>query len=127
MVRGGGVRSSRPQRPHGSPCGLLFARFLVYYADMHIDVAALAKLVRLEVPEAELEKLEREIPDILKFVETIQQAAGEVKPEAPNLRNVMRPDENPRESGIYTERVLVNAPARKGDRIAVKQVVSRKK
>ena len=94
---------------------------------MHIDVAALAKLVRLEVPEAELEKLEREIPDILKFVETIQQAAGEVNPEAPNLRNVMRPDENPRESGIYTERVLVNAPARKGDRIAVKQVVSRKK
>ena len=43
------------------------------------------------------------------------------------LRNIMRADENPHESGKYTEKLLKAAPARDGDRVAVKQVISRKK
>ena len=42
--------------------------------DPAIDVRALAKLARLEVSDAELAKLEKEIPDILAFVETIKKA-----------------------------------------------------
>ena len=104
---------------------------------MVIDVAALAKLARLEVSDGELAKLEKEIPEILHFVETIQAAsadasafdkssaeqAGEPKKA---LRNVMRDDENPHESGKYTEKLLKAAPARSGDRVAVKQVLSRR-
>ena len=106
-----------------------------------VDVAVLAKLARLEVSEEELKKLEKEIPDILHFVEQIQaasavgrteSASGETK-SAPGsgeakkgLRNVMRADENPIESGKFTEKLLEAAPAREGDRIAVKQVISRK-
>ncbi|HTR18714.1 MAG TPA: Asp-tRNA(Asn)/Glu-tRNA(Gln) amidotransferase subunit GatC [Candidatus Paceibacterota bacterium] len=92
-----------------------------------VDVRALAELARLEVSDAELAKLEKEIPDILKFVEQIQQVGTKAAPSSPELRNVMRADENPLESGIYTEKLLEAAPKRKGDRIVVKQVVSRKK
>jgi aspartyl-tRNA(Asn)/glutamyl-tRNA(Gln) amidotransferase subunit C len=92
-----------------------------------VDVAALAKLARLEVSDEELARLEKEIPDILKFVETIQKADVSGVTEAKSLRNVMRVDENPIESGKHTEALLKAAPAREGNRVAVKQVISRKK
>lgn len=92
-----------------------------------VDVAALAKLARLEVSADELKKLEREIPDILGFVETIQSVDTSSVATTPMLRNVMRADESPHESGMYTEKLLDAAPAREEDRIAVKQVLSRKK
>ncbi|MDO8561924.1 MAG: Asp-tRNA(Asn)/Glu-tRNA(Gln) amidotransferase subunit GatC [bacterium] len=112
-----------------------------------VDVRALARLARLEVSDEELAKLEREIPDILKFVETIQAVSaqgydeprtvsgGAVTP-SPSFqadrvsigtcrRNVLREDENPHEGGIYTEALMKAAPARVGNRIAVKQVLKR--
>ena len=92
-----------------------------------MDIAALAKLARLEVSDAEITKLEKEIPDILAFVETIQKADVSTEAKTDGLRNVMRADENPIESGKYTKTLLDAAPAREGDRIAVKQVISRKK
>ena len=92
-----------------------------------VNVSALAKLARLEVSTEELARLEKEIPDILKFVEQIQSAdIAEVK-MVQELRNVMRADENPHESGKYTEKLLDAAPAREGNRVAVKQVLSRNK
>ncbi len=94
---------------------------------MDVDIAALAKLARLEVSDAEMVKLETEIPAILHFVETIQKASTGKEANAPALRNVMRADENPIESGKYTKTLLDAAPAREGDRVAVKQVISRKK
>lgn len=95
--------------------------------DVPIDVRSLAALARIEVPEAELAKLEEELPNILGFVETIQRANVAEITQAPALRNVMRDDANPHESGIYTEKLLEQAPAREGNRLAVKQVLSRKK
>ncbi|MBI2612343.1 aspartyl/glutamyl-tRNA amidotransferase subunit C [Candidatus Kaiserbacteria bacterium] len=92
-----------------------------------IDVAALAKLARLEVSAEELAKLGKEIPNILAFVEIIQQAGAGAEHKGEGLQNVMRADENPHESGIHTEKLLSAAPAREGDRIAVKQVISRRK
>lgn len=96
-------------------------------ADVEVDIKALAKLARLEVSDAELAKLEKEIPDILHFVDTIQKADVPIESKSPAHRNVMRADDNPHESGKYTEVLLKAAPARVGNRIAVKQVISRKK
>jgi aspartyl-tRNA(Asn)/glutamyl-tRNA(Gln) amidotransferase subunit C len=91
-----------------------------------VDIKALADLARLELSEAEMAALEKEIPDILKFVEQIQSVATDAKPASPELRNVMRSDENPHETGEYTERLLQAAPKSESGRIVVKQVVSRK-
>ena len=92
-----------------------------------IDVRALAKLARLEVDDAELAKLGKEIPAILTFVETIQKVSADAPTFTPSVRNVVRADENPHEGGAYTEALLSAAPSRSGNRIAVKQVLSRKK
>lgn len=92
-----------------------------------VNIAALAKLARLEVSDAEITKLETEVPDILAFVETIQKVKVSTEAKGDGLRNVMRADENPHESGKYTEILLGAAPARAGNRVAVKQVISRKK
>ena len=108
--------------------------YSVVMGEPNVDVRALAALARIEVGDAELETLEREIPDILKFVETIQ--AASVHPPTPStnsgqagsgLHNVMRDDGEPHESGMYTEKILAQAPAQKDGRLVVKQVISRKK
>ncbi|MCR4280790.1 MAG: aspartyl/glutamyl-tRNA amidotransferase subunit C [Candidatus Kaiserbacteria bacterium] len=92
-----------------------------------VDVRALASLARLEVHDDELAKLEKEIPDILKFVETIQKISGGEATPSPKLINVMRADENPHEGGIYTEALIKAAPASTDNRIVVKQVLTRKR
>jgi len=92
-----------------------------------LDITALAKLARLEGSSEELARLEKEIPSILEFVRTIQTVDVSGVQEDKGLRNVMRADENPHETELYTKKLLDAAPAREGDRIAVKQVISRKK
>nr|AQQ75006.1 hypothetical protein [uncultured bacterium] len=92
-----------------------------------VDVAALAKLARLEVAAEELAKLETEIPAILGFVEQIQAVAADSTPVSPEHRNIMRDDADPHEGGIYTRDLLDAAPAQKDGMVAVKQVVSRNK
>ena len=90
-----------------------------------VDVKTLASLARLEVSDAELKKLEKDISAILGFVETIQKAdVGEPR-RAPVLQNVMREDGEPHESGIHTKELLDAAPAHKKGYVAVKQVLSR--
>jgi len=90
-----------------------------------VDVAALAKLAKLEVAPDELTKLEKEIPAILGFVDTIQTVAADATHESPTHRNVMREDADPHESGLHTRTLLDAAPAQKDDQIAVKQVISK--
>src|SRR6266704_6153979 len=92
-----------------------------------VDIAALAKLARLEISPEEIGKLEREIPPILSFIETIQKASGDAPKSDPDLRNVMRDDDSPDPSGAYTEDLLADAPEKRDNKIVVKQVISRKK
>lgn len=91
-----------------------------------VDIKALADLVRLEISDAEVAKLEKEIPDILKFVEQIQSVASDARPTSPELHNVIRADEDPHETGMYTEKLLAAAPKSEDGRVVVKQVVTRK-
>jgi aspartyl-tRNA(Asn)/glutamyl-tRNA(Gln) amidotransferase subunit C len=92
-----------------------------------VDVAALAKLARIEMSSEELARMQQELPSIIEFVRVIQGVDVSNAPKEAGLHNVMRADENPHETGLYTERFLEAAPAKEKDRIAVKQVVSRKK
>ena len=63
----------------------------------------------------------------MKFVETIGEADVSGVKESKALRNVMRADENAIEPGTYTDTLLKAAPSREGNRVSVKQVISRKK
>ena len=92
-----------------------------------VDVRALAKLARLDVSDEECAKLEKQIPDILAFVEIIQKVSAHAPDAEPSLCNVMRDDTDPHESGLYTRDLLDAAPAQKDDFVVVKQVISRKR
>lgn len=91
-----------------------------------VDIALLARLARLEVSDTEIASLEKELPSILAFVETIQTAPVSDDVRVSEHRNVLREDTHPHEGGLYSEDLLNAAPTREGDRIAVKQVISRK-
>ena len=81
-----------------------------------------SKLARLEVSSEELARLEKNSV----FLSSSRRSKSKYFCGTKSSHNVMREDENPHESGIYTEILLSAAPARKGNRIAVKQVISRK-
>ena len=96
-------------------------------SEKQVDVRALAELARMEVSDGELRALETELPAILSFVETIQTVDTSAIERNPALRNVMRDDADPHESGMYTDKLLAEAPAVRNGQFVVKQVVSRKK
>ena len=91
-----------------------------------VDIRALAALSRVELTDAEIASLEKDIPSILGFVDSIREVDVTGVITDTSLRNVMRADADPHEGGIYTEALLSEAPSRVGDRIAVKQVITRK-
>ena len=87
----------------------------------------LAKLARIEMGEAEAEKLSKEFDAILGYVgevKGITQASNqELEASSFSIRNVMREDGEPHESGVYTEKILSQAPAREGDYLKVKKIL----
>ncbi len=90
-----------------------------------IDIRKLAKLSRIEVSDSEVEQLEKQIPEILSFVEQIQDAGGEVKKETGDHYNVFREDENPHESGVYSEDLIEAMPKHSEDGyLQVKKIIA---
>ncbi len=93
------------------------------------EVLKLAKLARIEIGEEEAEKLSHEFDAILGYVAEVKNAIGPTSHEATRdrsdfaLRNVMREDVEPHESGIYTEKILQNVPNRNGDYVEVKKIL----
>lgn len=87
------------------------------------DLDKLAKLSRLALTDEEKEKLASEFDSILGYVSEIEKVSvGERVLEAGPLRNVMREDGEPHESGLYTEAILNNAPDTEDGYLKVKQV-----
>ncbi|MFZ2484358.1 MAG: Asp-tRNA(Asn)/Glu-tRNA(Gln) amidotransferase subunit GatC [Minisyncoccia bacterium] len=89
-------------------------------------VLNLAKLARIEIGNEEAESLSHEFESILKYVGEVKKATTEQHSnnlESVGVFNVMREDTNPHESGLYTEKILNQAPAREGDYIKVKKIL----
>ncbi len=90
------------------------------------EVKKLAALARIKVEDKELDKFTREFDEILEYVGQLEkidfhQDSEEVKP---SLRNVMRVDGEPHEGKLYTEKLAEQFPAREGDALLVKQIIS---
>ena len=89
------------------------------------EVKKLAALARIKVAESELEQFTKEFDAILAYIGQIEQlkisSGGE---ETPALRNVMREDGEPHAPRAFTEALAAQFPAREGDALVVKQVIS---
>ncbi len=89
------------------------------------EVKKLAALARITVADGELEKFTSEFDAILAYVGQLEKLdLPEGESEKPALRNVMRADGSPHETGMYTEKLATQFPAREGDALSVKQIIS---
>lgn len=88
-------------------------------------VLHLAKLARIDVSETEAENLSHEFESILGYVGEVKEASKETSAQDRGflVKNVLREDAEPHESGIYTEKLLEQAPQREGDYIKVKKIL----
>ena len=88
------------------------------------DIEKLAELSRIATSPEELEILKKDLESIIGYVSEIQ-SVSEDAPErvAGELRNVMRDDTDPTESGTYTKDMIAAAPRTDGDYVSVKQVL----
>lgn len=85
----------------------------------------LAKLARIEIGDEEAENLSHEFDAILNYVSEIKKLdhKNSINEARPSQINVMRGDGEPHEAGIYTEKILEQAPSREGDYIKVKKII----
>jgi len=89
------------------------------------DIEHLAKLARLQLTEDEVTKYQKEITDILGYVTQVNAVAGESTDviESAGVRNVMREDANPMESGSCVENMLAGAPETQDGFVRVQKIL----
>ncbi len=90
------------------------------------DVQKLAKLARISIPEAELSTFAAEFDGILAYVGRLEELSlpSHAERSVPVVRNVMRDDGHPHETGAFTEALTAQFPRRDGDALSVKQIIS---
>ncbi len=88
-------------------------------------VLDLARLARIELSEAEAEKLSKEFGAILNYVSEVKDiTTGDGRePAELAVRNVLREDGEAHKPGLYTEGILSQAPAREGSYLKVKKIL----
>jgi aspartyl/glutamyl-tRNA(Asn/Gln) amidotransferase C subunit len=97
------------------------------------DIQKLAELSRIKIAPSEQEDLRAQIESILGYIDQIKKVAdgeggvaglvAEGAGEAGALRNVMREDMQPHDSGAYTERLIASAPAQEDNYVKVKKIL----
>lgn len=90
------------------------------------DIEKLAKLARLELNEAEIDKYQKEFSEILSYVEQLSSVDTEsVQPtyQVSGLSTVTRPDVE-LDYGASQEKLLQNVPQTEGAQIKVKRMLS---
>ena len=88
------------------------------------DVTKLAALARITVPEEKLAQFAQEFDAILGYVSKLDELTVPQGTPLLPYTNVFREDGEPHEVGKYTEKLAEQFPAREGDLLSVKQIVS---
>lgn len=94
-------------------------------------VLNLAKLARIELSNEEAEDLSHEFESILDYVGEVKGISSSPRKDLgvplglslAEIRNVFREDGAGHETGIYTEKLLNEAPSREGNYIKVKKIL----
>lgn len=88
------------------------------------DIAHLGTLSRIELSEAELQKLEGELSSIVSYVSAISEIASEdVEPQVGVRYNIFRKDEVTNTPDEYTADLLAEMPATDGRYMKVKKIL----
>jgi aspartyl-tRNA(Asn)/glutamyl-tRNA(Gln) amidotransferase subunit C len=88
------------------------------------DVRKLAALARIKLSPEEEETFAKDMEHILGYVTQIQKVSGTVDVKGKEkVKNVLRKDDKPHESGIHTEAILAEAPRREGNYVKVKKIL----
>ena len=89
------------------------------------DIENLANLARIRLSDEEKESLAKDVDSILSYVDQIKLAPiGDFKPQAGEIKNVMREDVVVKTSTEDRESILAEAPKREGDFVAVKKILT---
>lgn len=89
------------------------------------DIEKLAALARIRVTDEEKESLRKDIDSVLAYVDQVKQASlalGDTK-DAGVIRNVMREDSEPHETGAFTKELIEESPKKEGDYVKVKKIL----
>ncbi len=88
------------------------------------EIENLANLCRIDLSQEEKEQLSKDMESILGFIDQIQTVdIDKEKKVAGDLRNVMREDEKPHESGKFTDSILSEAPKKENGYFKVKKIL----
>ena len=89
------------------------------------EIRHLAALARIRVAESEVSVIAEKFARVLGYVSLIQKVhtSGTEISETGAIRNVMREDGPPHESGAYSEAILRNVPLREGQFVKVKKIL----
>ena len=90
------------------------------------EIEKLAKLSRIKITDAEKKKLSKDIENIFEYVSEIQEISSNLQDDNflnSRFVNVMREDGESHKSGIYTEKILKEAPDIEDNYIRVKKIL----
>lgn len=87
------------------------------------EIKKLALLARIGIADEEAEGFIKDFDTILDYVDQISKVEIETSNHRHSIANVMREDENPYESGQFTEDILANAPAAQDGFIKVQKIL----
>ena len=95
-----------------------------------VEVSRLAKLARLGIKEEEVNEIQQELSGVLDYVSKLQNFSvsphgdGEQFLSTPYLpKDVVREDVSPHLPGIFTDKILENAPEVERNFIRVKKIL----
>ena len=98
------------------------------------EIKKLAELARIDIEDKEIESLRGEMDAILGYIGQVKEiTSNEEKKENPplkirggqggDMKNIMREDENPTESGTYSQELIAEFPEKEGDYLKVKKIL----
>lgn len=89
------------------------------------DIEKLALLARIAITPEERDTFLAEIDPILAYVAQVNKATGQGSlTDIGLVKNVLRDDTHPHDSGIYSADILAQAPSREGNYVKVKKILS---
>lgn len=89
-------------------------------------VERLSTLARIAVPEDRKEALASEFQSVIAYIAQLNELDISVSgtPVLPAVHNVFRADGNAYEAGSWTEEIVKAFPAKSGNALAVKKIIS---